>query len=134
MGKNILVFCVLLVTGCSSIQGVKNIDTVLVYKKFLTHGTPTRVNSAFIHPGFYKDAVDTHPSEWRLSKIDLETSLRTARVKRYLPQKMGGITFAGEFYIGNAKHFFLYFQSVKLIIDFTERKRYLLQDSLSFKN
>jgi len=49
------------------------------------------------------------------------------------PSAKRGITFAGEFYTGNAKHFFLYFQSVKLIIDFTERKRYLLQDSLSFK-
>jgi hypothetical protein len=129
-----IITAIILVTffGCGSIQKVKNIDTVLVYRKFLVAGTPARINSAFINPSLYNKIVDTRPNELHLSKIDLETSLRTARVKKFFPQKIGGIDFAGEFYTGNTKHFFLYFQSSKLIIDFTERKRYLLQDSLNF--
>ncbi|MDJ1497335.1 hypothetical protein QNI19_30635 [Cytophagaceae bacterium DM2B3-1] len=108
------------------------VASLKIYNNFLKAGTTSNISNAFqssTHP------IDTSEStKYTLMVVDLENGLNTAKVRKLYPQKLGGITFAGEFFADGQKHNFIYFESTSLFIDFTSKKKFWLKDKLKYTN
>lgn len=125
----IAVFMIIL-TSCSPTARIATISEVKIYKKFLRNGTTNNIINAFDFPNKYN--VDTSLNEfYKVDKINFDNALKNARVRKHFQQKNGGITFAGEFVEQSRKHFFAYFESANLIIDFTDKRNYWLNRKLN---
>lgn len=132
MLNQIIISYITLIFGCVMPLKIDSIQTIKLYNKFITNGSTNNIRNAFDFPE--KNNIDTSISSvYRIEKSRLENSLEIAKVKKHRQQKLGGLTFAGEFYVNGKKHFFAYFHSSKLVVDFTENKNYWLKDSLEYK-
>lgn len=124
----------LLFFSCSPILQSPSITKVVTYNKFLINGSTGGIIYAFNFPNERK--IDT--SQSNLIKFHtqyFETVLKGSRIKRHHQQKLGGATLAGEFYDNlNKKHFFVYYEYSKLLIDFTDKIEYWLKDKLVYKS
>ena len=119
--------------SCTPIIKVQNINKVYVYNKFLLNGSTNNILNAFVFPNERK--IDTSQNDKiNLDIGSLSKSLENSnRPKRHHQQKLGGTTFAGEFYDNlNKKHFFVYYEEPKLLIDFTDKIQYWLKDKLIY--
>lgn len=119
--------------SCSPVLKIKNINKVYVYNKFLLNGSTNNILNAFEFP--IERKIDTSLNH----KINIdvrhlsELLEHSKRAKRHHQQKLGGATFAGELYDNlNKKHFFVYYEEAKLLIDFTDKIEYWLKEKLIY--
>lgn len=122
----IFVFLVLFL-GCKVEKTHHRIEQVTIYNRFISQGTISDIRFAF--SDYIINNVDTSPSRFYLtSNLIFERALNGARVSRFIPPKVGGIKFAGNFFDEGKTHFFAYFDLPYVIIDYTGKRFYLLKE------
>ncbi len=128
----IMVFSYLmLLLGCKNLSKIHKVDNIIIYKEFPENGTTNYISFAFKYP--QKSKVNTSVNDTVVIQPEtLENLLNNAKARKHFQQKLGGVTFAGEFYEQSKKHYFVYFKSVNLIIDFTDRINYFLKQELKY--
>ncbi len=131
VNKILLIFAVFFF-GCSLPISIGKLKTILLYKNFLKQGSTNNTRNAFDFP--QNNNVDKSiNSKYFVDNQIFENLIKTAKVKKHSQQKLARITVAGEFIENNKKHYFVYFKSARLIIDFSEMKNYWLKDSLNLQ-
>ena len=120
----------LLMVGCSVTQRTFKLDSIEVYKSFPKAGTTADINFAFLNPG--ERNVNTSVGDILIDPKLFEQLINTSRQKKHLQRKLTGITFAGEFFSNEVKHFFIFFKDANLIIDLTDKREYWLQKPLQY--
>lgn len=128
MKKTIAYVLVIMLTVYRAFGNDFNISHVKVFNKFLKNGSTARIRTAFSSPK--ENNIDTSTSILVIAAEDLHDVLKKAVVKKHFQKKLGGITLGGEFVENNRTHFFVYIESSRLLIDFTENINYWLTDKI----
>jgi len=126
MKKKTVLFLLIMVCGYS-VNAQKKVEKLTVYKSFLRGGTIDWVASAFENPPVWIDTTNINVGE-NLFLNEFSQILFGIRPRRHFPQKFGGISIAGEFWIDSKRHFFILFEPPGLLIDVTNRREYRIRD------
>ena len=100
----IMVFSYLmLLLGCKNLSKIHKVDNIIIYKEFPENGTTNYISFAFKYP--QKSKVNTSVNDTVVIQPEtLENLLNNAKARKHFQQKLGGVTFAGEFYEQSKKH------------------------------
>ena len=136
----IFLFGIIIFSNCMGPREQGKIEKLAVYKSFIRGGTTVRIINAFSYPVNYshirkKDGsllVDTTNINIGTNMFLAEFSeiLSTSKRSRHFQQKIAGENIAGEFWLNSNRHFFIFFYSSRLLIDFTDRKEYKITDEV----